>query len=93
MIKEEYLKWFLFMFKILFLPFYLKKPDVIIVSPMAVFCIFPAWVLAKIYKAKLVFEVKDIWPLSLISLGGFKESHPFIKLMAYLRSLLLIILI
>ena len=81
--KRRVLKWLLFMFKIFFLPFSLKKPDVIIVSPMAVFCIFPAWVLAKIYKAKLVFEVKDIWPLSLISLGGFKESHPFIKLMGY----------
>ncbi len=81
--KKRVIKWFLFMFKVFFLPFALKKPDVIIVSPMAPFPIFPAWVLAKIYKAKLIYEVKDIWPLSLIELGGFKSSHPFIKLMSW----------
>jgi len=81
--KRRVLKWFLFMFKIFFLPFMLKKPNVIIVSPMAPFAIVPAWILSKVYKAKLIYEVKDIWPLSLIELGGFKESHPFIKLMSW----------
>ncbi len=81
--KRRVLKWFLFMLKTAFLPFYLKKPDVIIVSPMAPFPILPAWILAKIYSAKLVYEVKDIWPLSLIELGGFAPSHPFIKFMAW----------
>jgi glycosyltransferase involved in cell wall biosynthesis len=81
--KKRVLKWFLFMLKIFFLPFSLKKPDVIIVSPMAPFSILPAWMLAKIYKAKLIYEVKDIWPLSLVELGGFKSIHPFIKFMAW----------
>lgn len=81
--KKRVLKWFLFMFKCFFLPFMLKKPDVIIVSPMAPFPIFPAWILSKIYKAKLIYEVKDIWPLSLIELGGFNSTHPFIKLMSW----------
>ena len=81
--KRRVLKWFLFMLKTAFLPFYLKKPDVIIVSPMAPFPILPAWILAKIYDAKLIYEVKDIWPLSLIELGGFAPSHPFIKFMAW----------
>ncbi|MEA2018940.1 MAG: glycosyltransferase family 4 protein [Campylobacterota bacterium] len=81
--KKRVLKWFLFMFKCFFLSFSLKKPDVIIVSPMAPFPILPAWVLSKIYGAKLIYEVKDIWPLSLIELGGFKETHPFIKLMGW----------
>jgi glycosyltransferase involved in cell wall biosynthesis len=81
--KRRVLKWFLFMFKIFFLPFMLKKPKVIIVSPMAPFPIFPAWILSKIYRAKLIYEVKDIWPLSLIELGGFKVNHPFIKLMSW----------
>ena len=81
--KRRVLKWFLFAFKIFFLPFLLKKPNVIIVSPMAPFSILPAWVLSKIYKAKLIYEVKDIWPLSLIELGGFSPSHPFIRLMSF----------
>jgi len=81
--KRRVLKWFLFMFKLFFLPFSLKKPDVIIVSPMAPFPILPAWVLSKLYGAKLIYEVKDIWPLSLIELGGFSPKHPFIRMMAW----------
>jgi len=81
--KKRVLKWFYFMFKIFFLPFSLKKPDVIIVSPMAPFPIFPSWILSKFYSAKLIYEVKDIWPLSLIELGGFSTSHPFIRFMSW----------
>lgn len=81
--RRRVLKWFFFMLKCFFLPFMLKKPDVILVSPMAPFPILPAWVLSKIYKAKLIYEVKDIWPLSLIELGGFSYNHPFIKLMSW----------
>ncbi len=81
--KLRIIKWFLFTFKIFFLRFKLKKPDVIIVSPMAPFPILPAYFLAKSVKAKLIYEVKDIWPLSLIAIGGFKPSHPFIRFMAW----------
>ncbi len=82
--KKRVLKWFIFMFKCFFLPFFIKsKPDAIIVSPMAPFPILPAWILSKIYKAKLIYEVKDIWPLSLVELGGFSLKHPFIRLMSW----------
>ena len=82
--KRRVLKWFLFMFKIFFLPFYkLPKPDTIIVSPMAPFTILPGFILAKFYKAKLIFEVKDIWPLSLIEIGGYSPNNPFIKFMGF----------
>ena len=88
--KRRVLKWFLFTFKCFLLPFKLKRPDVIIVSPMAPFPILPAWILSRIYGAKLIYEVKDIWPLSLIEIGGFKPSHPFIKLMSWFEKFALI---
>ena len=81
--KKRVLKWFLFMVKVLFLPFFLKKPDVIIVSPMAPFPILPAWILSKFYGATLIYEVKDIWPLSIIELGGFNPKHPLIRFMSF----------
>ncbi len=81
--RKRVLKWFIFSFKIFFLPFKLSKPDVIVVSPMAPFSIFPAWILAKIYSARLIYEVKDIWPLTLVEIGGFSFNNPLIKLMSW----------
>lgn len=79
--KKRVLKWFWFSFKLFFLRFKLAKPDVILVSPMAPFPIFPIWVQSKCSKATLIYEVKDIWPLSLIELGSFSPKHPFIRFM------------
>lgn len=82
--KKRVLKWFVFTLKLFFLPFSLKeKPDVVIVSPMAPFCVIPSYFLAKLYKAKFVYEVKDIWPLSLMEVGNFSRNHPLIKIMSF----------
>lgn len=82
--KIRIIKWFVFCLKLYFLPFKkMTKPDSIIMSSAAPFAIFPSIYLRNKFNAKLVFEVKDIWPLSLINVGGFSEKHPFIKLMAY----------
>lgn len=58
----------------------LDRPDVIIVSSPVPYPIFPAARLAKRYGAALVFEERDLWPLSLIELGGYAPSHPVIRL-------------
>ena len=41
--------------------------------------IWPARRIARLAKAKLVFEVHDLWPLSPIELGGMSKWHPFIQ--------------
>jgi glycosyltransferase involved in cell wall biosynthesis len=61
----------------------MKKPDFIIASPMATFLTIPAYRLAKKYNAKFIFEVKDIWPLSIIELGGINPKHPLIRAMIW----------
>jgi len=82
--KRRVLKWFDFMFSLFKLPIEtMQKPDVIIVSPTAPFSILPAWLWAKKFKSKLLFEVRDIWPLTLIELGGYSPNHPFIKFMGF----------
>ena len=40
--------------------------------------IWPARRIAKRAKAKLVYEVHDLWPLSPMELGGMSRWHPFI---------------
>jgi glycosyltransferase involved in cell wall biosynthesis len=80
--KKRILKWFGFMWRLFFISKYIdNKPDVILCSPTAPLSILPAYFLAKKHKAKLVFEVRDIWPLTLIEIGGFSKSHPFILLL------------
>ncbi len=67
-----------FAFKIFFLPIkILGKPDVIVVSSMPIFPIFTGYLLKQRYRAKrFYFEIRDIWPLTLVLLGNVSTWHP-----------------
>lgn len=58
----------------------LPRPDVIIVSSPVPYPIVPAARLARRFRARLVFDVRDLWPLSLTALGGYSTRHPFVRL-------------
>ncbi|MGC6490956.1 MAG: glycosyltransferase family 4 protein [Flavobacteriales bacterium] len=76
------LSMFLFLFELFLINTkHLKKPDVIIVSSISPFPIWKAYLWAKRFNAKLIFEVRDIWPLSVIELGGFSKYNPFVMLL------------
>ena len=78
--------WVLFAFKLLFIPFLkLEKPDSILVSSLPLHSIVSGKYLSNKYKAKLIFEVRDIWPLSAIELGGYSPKNPFIKHLQWLE--------
>jgi glycosyltransferase involved in cell wall biosynthesis len=58
------------------------RPDAIIVSSPHPFPIWPAASFARRTGARLVFEVRDIWPLSLKETLGTPVWHPFYLLLA-----------
>jgi len=77
-----------FSIKVLFLPVkMLGKPDVIIVSSMPIFPILSGYALKLRLKCKLIFEVRDLWPLTPIHLMGYSKWHPMILMMSWLERL------
>lgn len=57
--------------------FKIKKPDVIIISSLSLFPIVNAYVWSRVFKVKLIFEIRDLWPLTLTELNAVTSSHPF----------------
>ncbi|HEY9168502.1 MAG TPA: glycosyltransferase family 4 protein [Lutibacter sp.] len=63
----------------------LSKPDVIIVSSLSLLSIINGMRLKKKFNCKLIFEIRDIWPLTLIEEGGYSPSNPMVKVLAWIE--------
>jgi glycosyltransferase involved in cell wall biosynthesis len=61
-------------------------PDAIIVSSPPPIPVLVGWLWAKLKRAKLIFEVRDIWPLSIEMLGGYGPKNPFIAFLRFVES-------
>ena len=59
------------------------SPSHIIVSSPSLFPIKYGYKIAKKFKTKIFFEVRDIWPLTLVELSNLNKSHPLIRLMSH----------
>lgn len=62
------------------------KPDIIIVSSPSLFPIINATQWVRKYRAKLYFEVRDVWPLSLTELTDIHVNHPLIIIMQWFEN-------
>jgi len=78
-----------FWLKLYFLPrSKLGFPEVILVSSISLLPILYALsVQRRSPKVKFVLEIRDIWPLTLVELGGFSVKNPFIRMLAYIEKL------
>jgi glycosyltransferase involved in cell wall biosynthesis len=78
------LSWLDFEIKLWLMPMRkLTKPDVVIVSSLSLITIFNGYWIKKKFGCKLVFEIRDIWPLTIIEEGGFSRWNPFVMLLAW----------
>ena len=52
----------------------LPRPDVVIGSTVHPFAAFAAWLLSCCYGVPFVFEVRDLWPRTLVAMGAIKSG-------------------
>ena len=79
------LSWFDFEWQLFKMPkIALPRPDVIIVSSLSLLTILNGLWLRKKYGCKLIFEVRDIWPMVLVESGGVGRKNPFVFFLAFL---------
>jgi glycosyltransferase involved in cell wall biosynthesis len=84
--KRRVLNWLLFAWRVTELHRRLpERPDVIMCSSPALFAFLGAERLARRFGARLVFEVRDIWPLTLVELGSYSPRHPMIMVMQWVE--------
>jgi glycosyltransferase involved in cell wall biosynthesis len=63
----------------------LPAPDAIVVSSPSPFPIIPSERWSRRWGARLVFEVRDVWPLTLQELGGLSDRHPLVALLGWVE--------
>jgi len=66
----------------------LATPDVIVGSSVHPFAAWIAWRLARKTGCRYVFEIRDLWPETIIELGGVSRHHPFIMLLSRIERVL-----
>ena len=77
---KRILSWIIFewnLFVLLLLPNKLKRPDYIIVSSLSLLTfVIGVWLKRK-YKTKLILEIRDIWPATIVESGRFSYISKF----------------
>ena len=61
----------------------IKEPSHILVSSPSLFPVKIGKKIARKFGMKFFFEVRDIWPLTLVELSSLTSSHPLIRIMGY----------
>lgn len=64
-----------------------SSADVVVVSSMSIFPIFYGLYLKLAKRKKLILEIRDIWPLTPIEIGGFSRYNPYILLLGFTAKL------
>ena len=83
---KRFLSWIDFDFKLFRMKIQKENiPDVVIISSLSLTTIVYGIHLKRKYKCKLIFEVRDIYPLTLTEEMGFSKYHPAVLLFSILE--------
>ena len=82
------LSWLDFELKLFFYPKRdILTTDHIIVSSLSLITIVNGLILRRRLKCKLTFEIRDIWPLTMIEEGNYSKSNIFVKILGYVEKI------
>ena len=85
--KIRVLNWFIFAWKILKLSKIISdKANTILYSSPSLVPFLGAYLLSRKLNSKLVWDIRDLWPLTLIELGKISKLHPFILFHQWLEN-------
>lgn len=83
---QRILSWLHFEIGLLFVPARrLPRPTHIIVSSLSLLTILNGYRLARKFRARLAFEIRDIWPLSLTVESSLTNRNPIIKVLSWIE--------
>ncbi|MNQ73478.1 putative glycosyl transferase [compost metagenome] len=61
------------------------RPDIIVASSPHPYVFLATHALARKFGARSVFEVRDLWPLSLTELAGVSPTHPLVRFTSWVE--------
>jgi glycosyltransferase involved in cell wall biosynthesis len=64
------------------------RPDVVVGSTVHPFAALAGWIVARLRGARFVYEVRDLWPQTLIDLGAMRPTSPGARLLWAIETLL-----
>lgn len=65
----------------------LPKPDAVVVSSLSLLTVLNGFWLRRRYGGRLVLEIRDIWPLTIIEEGGFSRWNPLVLGLSWIEKL------
>jgi glycosyltransferase involved in cell wall biosynthesis len=65
-----------------------ERPDVVIGSSVHLFAPLAACIVSRLKRSKFIFEVRDLWPQTLIDMGSMSKNHPLIIFFRFLEGFL-----
>ncbi len=51
------------------------RPDVVVTTSPQFFCAMAGWIVTRLRRLPWVFELRDLWPASIVAVGAMKESR------------------